>query len=148
MSPQLTMVLALLIPLFGAFGIALAGRVSANLREGVTLATAGSLAFVVWSLLPQVMAGGRPSLVLAELLPGIELALKIEPLGMLFAALASGLWIVNSVYSIGYMRGNNEKNQTRFYVMFAVSLAAAMGVAFSGNLITLFPMMKCLLLGC
>ncbi len=138
MSPQLTMILALLIPVFGAFGIALAGRVSANLREGVTLATAGSLAFVVWSLLPQVMAGERPGLVLAELLPGIELALKIEPLGMLFAALASGLWIVNSVYSIGYMRGNNEKNQTRFYVMFAVSLAAAMGVAFSGNLITLF----------
>jgi multicomponent Na+:H+ antiporter subunit D len=57
---------------------------------------------------------------------------------MLFAALASGLWIVNSMYSIGYMRGNNEQNQTRFYVMFAVSLAATMGVAFAGNLITLF----------
>ena len=57
---------------------------------------------------------------------------------MLFAALASALWIVNSVYSIGYMRGNNEKNQTRFYVFFAVSLAATMGIAFSANLLTLF----------
>jgi hypothetical protein len=57
---------------------------------------------------------------------------------MLFAALASGLWIINSIYSIGYMRGNKEQNQTRFYVMFAVSLAATMGVAFAGNLITLF----------
>ncbi len=57
---------------------------------------------------------------------------------MMFAALASGLWLVNSIYSIGYMRGNNEKNQTRFYVMFAVSLAATMGIAFAGNLFTLF----------
>ena len=58
-----------------------------------------------------------------------EAAFRVEPLGMMFAALASGLWLVNSVYSIGYMRGNREQKQTRFYVMFAVSLAAAMGIA-------------------
>ena len=57
---------------------------------------------------------------------------------MLFAALASGLWIVNSVYSIGYMRGNKESKQTRFYVFFALSLAAAIGIAFAANLFTLF----------
>jgi multicomponent Na+:H+ antiporter subunit D len=57
---------------------------------------------------------------------------------MLFAALASGLWIVNSVYSIGYKRGNKEKNQTRFYIFFALSLAATMGIAFAANLFTLF----------
>jgi multicomponent Na+:H+ antiporter subunit D len=57
---------------------------------------------------------------------------------MLFALVASGLWIVNSLYSIGYMRGNKETNQTRFYVCFALALAATMGVAFAGNLFTLF----------
>jgi len=57
---------------------------------------------------------------------------------MLFAALASGLWIVNSIYSIGYMRGNRESNQTRFYVFFALSLGATMGIAFAANLFTLF----------
>ncbi|MGB5614742.1 MAG: proton-conducting transporter membrane subunit [Sedimenticolaceae bacterium] len=57
---------------------------------------------------------------------------------MLFAALASGLWIVNSVYSIGYMRGNKESKQTRFYVFFALSLAATIGIAFAANLFTLF----------
>ena len=138
MSGQSTIVFAILLPLAGAVGIALAGRVSANARETVTLLTAGGLALTVWSLLPSVMAGGRPAVTVTELLPGVELAFRVEPLGMLFAALASGLWIVNSLYSIGYMRGNNEKHQTRFYVMFAVSLAATMGVAFAGNLITLF----------
>ena len=138
MSAQATILLAILLPLTGAVGIALAGRVGANVRETVTLLTAGGLALTVWSLLPSVMAGDRPAVTVTELLPGVELAFRVEPLGMLFAALASGLWIVNSLYSIGYMRGNNEKHQTRFYVMFAVSLAATIGVAFAGNLITLF----------
>ena len=138
MTAQNAILVALALPLIGAFSIALAGRVSANLRETVTLLTAGGLAFVVWQIVPEIMAGGRPGVTLAEVLPGIDIAFTVEPLGMLFAALASGLWIVNSIYSIGYMRGNAEKNQTRFYAMFAVSLAATMGIAFAGNLFTLF----------
>jgi multicomponent Na+:H+ antiporter subunit D len=57
---------------------------------------------------------------------------------MLFALVASGLWIVNSLYSIGYMRGNEEPHQTRYYVCFALALAATMGIAFAANLVTLF----------
>jgi multicomponent Na+:H+ antiporter subunit D len=57
---------------------------------------------------------------------------------MLFALIASGLWIVNSIYSIGYMRGNAEAHQTRFYVCFALALAAAIGIAFAANVLTLF----------
>jgi multicomponent Na+:H+ antiporter subunit D len=136
-SPELIK-LALILPLMGAIGIALAGRINANLREGVTLVTAAALAWTVWSLIPDLMAGERPELALLEVVPGLEIAFRVEPLGMLFAALASGLWIVNSVYSIGYMRGNKEKNQTRFYLFFALSLAATMGIAFAANLFTLF----------
>ena len=138
MSELHPIALALLLPIIGAVFIALAGRINPNLREGVTLVTAGSLIWAVWRLIPELMDGARPELSLFEVLPGIEVAFKIEPLGMLFAALASGLWIVNSIYSIGYMRGNNEKNQTRFYTFFALSLAATIGIAFSANLFTLF----------
>ena len=130
--------LALVLPMFGAVGIALTSRISDNAREATTLVTAGALAWTVWSLVPELMQGGRPSLLLAEVVPGIELAFRVEPLGMLFAALASSLWIVNSIYSIGYMRGNNESNQTRFYIFFAIALAAAIGIAFADNLFTLF----------
>jgi multicomponent Na+:H+ antiporter subunit D len=84
------------------------------------------------------MAGARPQLFLLELLPGIALGFRVEPLGMLFALIASGLWIVNSIYSIGYMRGNKESHQTRFYIFFAIALAAAIGIAFADNLFTLF----------
>ena len=57
---------------------------------------------------------------------------------MLFALVASSLWIVNSIYSIGYMRANEEPRQTTFYICFAVALGSAIGVAFAKNLFTLF----------
>jgi len=129
--------LALAIPTAGAALIALAGRWP-NLREAITLITALSLLFVVATLAPEVMAGERPSVTLFSILPGLSVAFTVEPLGMLFSLIASSLWIVNSIYSIGYMRGNNEKHQTRFYVCFAIALACTMGVAFAGNLLTLF----------
>jgi len=127
----------LAVPLAGALGIALAGRWP-NLRETVTLASAGLLFACVLGLLPTVLRGSTPQLFVLEILPGIALGFRVEPLGMLFALVASGLWIVNSVYSIGYMRGNDEPHQTRFYVCFALALAATMGIAFSSNLMTLF----------
>jgi len=138
MSNELLIVQAIAIPLLGAVGIVLAGRQHPNLREAVTLITAVGLAGLVWSLVPEILAGGRPFIRLIEFIPGLAIEFRVEPLGMLFAALASLLWVVNSIYSIGYMRGNNEQNQTRFYAFFAVALAATMGVAFAGNLLTLF----------
>ncbi len=131
------MLLALAVPLIGAVLIAAAHRMP-NVRETVTLTTAGVLFLLVASLTPEVLAGGRPEITLLEILPGLTLNFRLEPLGMMFSLIASGLWIVNSLYSIGYMRGNNEKNQTRFYVCFAAALAAAIGIAFAGNLLTLF----------
>jgi len=134
-TPELALALALGIPVLGAAFIALLGK-SPNLREAATLTTAVALAFVVAYLVE--VAPSEPELRLAELVPGLELAFKLEPLGALFAAVAAGLWIVNSLYSIGYMRGNGETHQTRFYVCFAIAIAAAMGVALSANLLTLF----------
>ena len=138
MEAESLVALALVIPVAGALGIWLAGALP-NLREAVTLVTAGALfAVVVPGLAPKVLAGARPELVLIETLGGIEIAMRVEPLGMLFACIASTLWIVNSIYSIGYMRGNDEPRQTPFYVCFAIAIWAAIGVAFAANLFTLF----------
>ena len=136
METQLLWMLAL--PLLGAVAIGFAGQSHPNIREAITLLTSVSLALLVWSLFPEVLGGARPEAHLVSILPGISLQFKIEPLGMLFAALASLLWIVNSIYSIGYMRGNNEHHQTRFYICFAVAIFGVMGVAMAENLLTLF----------
>ena len=91
MTPESTILAAMLVPLVGAAGIAFAGRMSDNLREAVTLVTAALLAWLVWGLLPDIMDGGRPELTLASFGSGLDIAFRVEPLGMLFAALALSL---------------------------------------------------------
>ena len=48
------------------------------------------------------------------------------------------LLILTTLYSVGYMRGLKEHDQTRFFAYFAISLSATIGVAFAGNLLTLY----------
>jgi multicomponent Na+:H+ antiporter subunit D len=136
-APHVQMLLAVALPFAAALLIPLF-RARPNAREAVTLATAGALAVLVWGLLPHILAGQAPGAKLIDVLPGLALAFKLEPLGLLFALVAASLWIVNSLYSIGYMRANEEPRQTTFYVCFAVALGATMGVAFAANLFTLF----------
>jgi|TARA_B100000315_G_scaffold79150_3_gene72533 multicomponent Na+:H+ antiporter subunit D len=126
-----------LTPLLGALAVLLTGRWP-NLREATSLLAGGALIVQVVTLLPPVLAGESPGVLLAVPVPGVPLALKIEPLGLLFALIASVLWVATTVYAIGYMRGHGEKHQTRFYVFFAIAISATMGVALAQNLFTLF----------
>ena len=137
MSGGLLIALILTTPLIGALLISLSGRWP-NLRETITLTTAVTLLGLVIQLIGPVANGQDVSLSLAEPIPGLEIAFSLEPLGLVFALLASGLWIVTSVYAIGYMRGNNEPYQTSFFAFFAIAICGAMGVAMAGNLLTLF----------
>lgn len=125
------------LPLAATLPIA-ACRARPNLREAVTLLAAVLVFGMLVSLAPGVAAGARPTWWLAEPLPGLPIALQLEPLGLVMALLASGLWFVTVVYSIGYMRGHHERNQTRFYAFFAISIGAALGAALAANLFTLF----------
>ena len=137
MSEAVPLHLALAIPLAGALLVVALGRWP-NAREAATLLTGTVLFGFAASLAPRVLEGARPAQTLVEVLPGLPITLALEPLGMLFALVASGLWIVTSLYSIGYMRGHGEGHQTRFYACFAVSIFGAMGVALAGNMFTLF----------
>lgn len=129
--------LALLVPLAGAVAIALLGRWPA-LREAATLVTATTLFWVVIQVLIGFRAGEPVEVELLTLLPGLSIALHTEPLSILFALLASGLWIVTSIYSMGYLRSTRSVHTTRYYACFALALFGAMGVAFAANLLTLF----------
>ena len=135
-SEQL-IILSILLPLLAAGLIILADK-RPNLRETITLITASIVAIVVTTLTMRVLAGERPAFDLFEVVPGINVGFSIEPLGMLFALVAATLWLVTSVYAIGYMRGHNEKNQTRFYAVFSIAISSALAAAFSGNMFTLF----------
>ncbi len=129
--------LSILIP-FAAVFTNLIFRNSPNLRDGLTGA-ASVLAFLcVLVVLYNEGNGTSEEIVWFQVFPGIDLAFKVEPLGLLFAIIASGLWIVTHVYGIGYMRGNNESHHPRFFACFSFAIASAMGIAFAGNMFTLF----------
>lgn len=111
-----------------------------NLREGWTFLAAIVKFAVVASMLPVVWAGGAPEITLLQLSAGagFSLHLRADALGMVFAMLASTLWIATSIYSVGYLRGNKARHQTVYFASFAVCLAATVGIAFSANLLTFF----------
>ena len=129
--------LAVAVPLVAIPGILATHRLP-NVREGISLSASVVLFVVVCSIATELDQGAVLAIDVVEPLKGIAIKFVVEPFGMLFALLASGLWIVTTVYAIGYMRGHHERNQTRFYTFFAVAIASTIGVAFSGNMFTLF----------
>lgn len=135
-SESITPVLAILVSL-GAALVILALHQRPNLRDATSVIAAVIKFLLVISMAPMVLRGELIEYNLFTVLPGIDFAFRVDPLGMVFATTSSLLWILAALYSIGYMRSLNEHAQTRFYACFAVSLSAAVGGAFAANLFTL-----------
>jgi multicomponent Na+:H+ antiporter subunit D len=134
-SPALLIGAAVALPFLAAVLILTTPRRLAELwgySAAVLTAAAAGL------LLPAVRAGEALERAVLPMVPGIDLAFRVDPLGLTFALLASGLWIVTSVYSGGYVRAEKLRNRRRYFAAFAGSIGAAMGVAFAGNLLTFF----------
>ncbi|MEE9329569.1 MAG: monovalent cation/H+ antiporter subunit D family protein, partial [Parvularculaceae bacterium] len=138
LDPQIAVLLAFVLPLIGMLGIWFFGEREYNARELMTLLTGIAVLYCTLTVFMAVQREDILEIKLATILPGLSLAFKVERLGAMFALIGSGLWIVNSLYSIGYMRGTKEKNQTRFYMCFAAAITAVIGIAYAANLITLF----------
>ena len=127
--------MAVLVSLLAAVLIVLTSRRS-NVRESWTIIAALAKFAITLSMLPSVLAGKYPAVSLFTISPGISLALKVDPAGIIFGLSASALWILTSFFSIGYVRGLSEHKQTRYFASFAVCLSATLGIAFSANLLT------------
>ncbi len=131
-------VLAIAVSLAAVLLIYLTGERSKNLRETWTILAAVTKFTIVASMVPSVLNGKILEYTLISIAPGLSIQFKVDAIGIFFAALASFLWIITSVYSIGYMRSLNERAQTRYFACFAIALSATMGVAFSANMFTTF----------
>ncbi len=145
-SPSTLLWMTLALPLAVAVLLPLFHR-KPDVREAVSLLGGMLLAATNLSLLDHFHAGARPQVTLVQLLPELSLSLKLEPLGMLFGLIASLLWVVTTIYAIGYMRGNKEQHQTRFFMCFAVAITCAMGIAYAEDLFTTFVFYEGMTLG-
>jgi len=117
--------------------IALSGK-KPNLREFWTFAAGAIKILLILSMADWILAGRTYTFEICRILPGLSIKFTVDGFGMLFALVASILWPVTSIFSIGYMRSLDEHAQTRYYCFFALALSATIGVAFSGNLLTMY----------
>ncbi|MFA6363081.1 Na(+)/H(+) antiporter subunit D [Methanoregula sp.] len=131
------LILIVAIPFIGTgFVILLHNRPDA--REAASIVSAVlTFLFCILSL-PSAFAAEAVSTQALFILPGLSLQFTADAFGLLFACLASLLWIITTVYSIGYMRGLREHAQTRYYACFALCIGSVMGIALSTNLFSLF----------
>lgn len=128
---------ALLVPLVGAIGVMLMGS-DENVRETISSLASFILFGFVCSLVPAIFAGKTLYYHLFTILPNVSISLRADGMSMIFAIVASSLWVIAVFYSMGYMRGLNEHAQTRFNACFALAIFGAIGVAFSDNLFTMY----------
>ncbi|MFQ5828465.1 MAG: proton-conducting transporter membrane subunit [Candidatus Methylomirabilia bacterium] len=127
-----------LLPSLLAVGLILLSSRAPALRESWSILASVVQAALVFSMVPGAVGGLELQTTLMEISPGVSLVLRVDAFGMVFAALSSGLWVLTTIYSIGYVRSLHEHAQTRYFASFALCLFATMGVAFAGNLLTFF----------
>ena len=112
-----------------------AGHRAAWRRFWSFAAAAIKLGLVV-SMLPGTLRGTVYVYELVEFTPGIGIAFRADAFGMFFALVSSTLWVLTTVYAIGYMRG--DRDLVRFFGFFALCVSTTVGVAFAENLLTFF----------
>jgi len=91
---------------------------------------------IVMSMLPGALRGIVYTYDLVEFTPGVGLAFRADALGMFFSVVSSTLWLLTTIYAIGYME--REPNRRRFFGFFALCVSTTVGVAFAENLLTMF----------
>ena len=106
---------------------------AARLRTGINLGMAAlKVALVAW--LSWKVSQGVIYDLSFTMLPGLEFKLQADPLAILFIALSAILWLITTVYSVGYLE--RGPHRARFFGFFSLCVAATVGIAMAGNLFT------------
>jgi len=85
-------------------------------------------------LLIQGVYEGRDFESRLTLAPGLDLVLNADALSVLFVTLSTVLWLVTTVYAIGYLE--HSPHRSRFFGFFSLCVSATVGLALAGNLLT------------
>ena len=103
-------------------------------RKLLIAAVSGTLAVGVILTWAALMTGGR--LTLWQMTEDITVALAVDGVSRLFAALTSGVWLLVGIYSISYM--THERDEFRFFGFYLIVLGVLTALDFSANLVTFY----------
>lgn len=129
--------LAIGIPFLAAVLISISHK-HPNIREMWSTIASVLLLITILSMANGVLSGTTYEYTLFSLTDTVGLSMRVDAAGMIFASLASLLWVPINFYSIGYMRNNHEGMQTGYFAAFALCIGATMGIAMAANLLTFF----------
>lgn len=140
--------IAISAPLIASVLIYVLGEhIHPNIREAITFIASGILILSVYAIVPHVLQGEKIEILLFQIVRGVSFKINVDAAGMVFGCVCSTLWLLTSCYSVGYMRGHEEKNQTGYFAAFALCIFATIGLCFSANLITFFIFFEILTIG-
>ena len=106
---------------------------AARLRTGINLGVASIKVMLVAWLAWKVSQGVIYD-VSFTMLPGLDFKLQADPLAILFISLSAILWLITTLYSVGYLE--RGPHRARFFGFFSLCVAATVGIAMAGNLFT------------
>jgi len=129
--------LALVTPILGAAGVVLL-RKHTPARELCGVVAGIVQLGLVAAMVPAVRDGGTVSVTLSTFLPEVSIAFRVDALGVVLAVSAALLWVLTTVYAMGYFGTGPDSAVTRFHACLCLTMAATIGVAFSANLLTMF----------
>ncbi len=135
MNIETITLLTVFVPIIGSLTIPLAGLVSGRARSLWSFLLGGATALLPILLIPTALGGGE-TIVRKEFVLGLDFILVIDPLSIFMAAVSSFIGFLIIVYSLGYIR--HEENQNEYYLMVLLFIGSMMGLVFSGNLIFLY----------
>lgn len=115
--------------------IAFLGEDRHRLRTALNLTAAGAQMAVVVVLIALV-AGGGTAQTRIPFVAGQEILLQSDAPSLLLAGLSASLWLLTTIYAVGYLE--DEPHRSRFFGFFSLCVSATLGVALAGNLFTFF----------
>lgn len=128
---EVMLLLAVLLPLIA--GALLPAVKLSKAKRNIFLMSVTLLTSLLVCLL---LANEVPRLNLIMLNDQLEIALRLDDTGRVFAGLLALLWPLTLLYAFSYMKG--DQKQTTFFSFFTMSYGVTLGIAFSANLLTLY----------
>ncbi|MEZ3467837.1 MAG: proton-conducting membrane transporter [Schaedlerella sp.] len=133
MNFNIWLILAVFLPIAcGVLILFFPGLKKRNLLLGVSFL---SLAVSMLCALA-VAAGGEAELHLLQFGGSLEVYFHVDPLGRVFAAVITVVWLMAGIFSCEYMK--HEKEEKRYFGFYVLVYGVLMALCFSGNLVTYY----------
>lgn len=125
-----------LFPMFMSVIVMMTGTYSEKLRDWLSVATCVITFLSVVAMYPFIMGGEVITYTIFEIIRGLGVTVRVDILSFSLALISSFVWMLVSIYSVGYMY--HEHGRDRYYLIFNFVLGSTLGIFMAGDFFTLF----------